>query len=280
MTDGTTRDPKLVELQETVAALREAGTKKSNSITLLKERIEKLKAVAGGLKETVERLKARNADLAASLEDARRRIVESRHDPRSATVREHNSVEGMDSFFSENSETVAYLEFADTLRQQFDALGLSVEGRDFFDAGVGPGYLLRRFLTGLAPASFGGCDFSAVAVGQAQEIMPEGAFYVASLYDPLQASHDVILCTEVLEHMDHPEIALHHIVEALRPRGFAYVTVPDGRVDYSGLHINFWSPESWTIFVTKTCPGLEITTGTFKARPTSRYLNNFALIRR
>ena len=89
-----------------------------------------------------------------------------------------------------------------------------------------------------------------------------------------------MICTEVLEHLELPDVALKQMLHATRPGGVVFLTTPDGRVDYSGLHINFWSPESWQIFVSRNSGDCDADLGTFKIRDNSPYANNFAIIRR
>jgi hypothetical protein len=78
----------------------------------------------------------------------------------------------------------------------------------------------------------------------------------------------------VLEHLLYPGKALLNLVSAIKPGGGLLITVPDGRKDtYSG-HINFWSPESWQIFIQEGTEGLKVTTGNISGR------NLYALISR
>jgi hypothetical protein len=58
------------------------------------------------------------------------------------------------------------------------------------------------------------------------------------------------------------------------------LTVPDGRIDYSRYHLNFWSPESWRIFVTDAAPGHRISFDRFRVRESAHYENNLAIIHR
>ena len=80
-------------------------------------------------------------------------------------------------------------------------------------------------------------------------------------FQAVEDTFDVIFCTEVLEHLVDPAAALRKLLRCLKPSGVLILTVPDGRIDqhpagairsdgsaYWG-HINFWSPESWTLFI-------------------------------
>jgi 2-polyprenyl-3-methyl-5-hydroxy-6-metoxy-1,4-benzoquinol methylase len=79
--------------------------------------------------------------------------------------------------------------------------------------------------------------------------------------NPWHEKYDFVLCTEVLEHLLHPEIALNNIMNMLEENGKALITVPNGRTDTFGGHINFWSPESWNVFIKKNSAGFYSETG-------------------
>jgi 2-polyprenyl-3-methyl-5-hydroxy-6-metoxy-1,4-benzoquinol methylase len=86
--------------------------------------------------------------------------------------------------------------------------------------------------------------------------------------------YDVIFCTEVLEHLEKPHVALANLVAALNPGGILVLTVPDGRQDTINEHLNFWSPEGWRAFLIRECPQAELATRKLLNGP-----YNFALLR-
>jgi 2-polyprenyl-3-methyl-5-hydroxy-6-metoxy-1,4-benzoquinol methylase len=90
--------------------------------------------------------------------------------------------------------------------------------------------------------------------------------------------HDVVLCTEVLEHLMRPEHALANLM-ALRPRGGIALTVPQGRVDTAAQHINFWSPESWRAFIEQHARGWRTTCGLCRSPGTPGGADNFAVLK-
>lgn len=51
------------------------------------------------------------------------------------------------------------------------------------------------------------------------------------------------------------------------------ITVPNGRTDQYEGHINFWSPESWEVFIKNNTGGLSVRTGIFNDKK-----NNYAVI--
>ena len=74
---------------------------------------------------------------------------------------------------------------------------------------------------------------------------------------------DLIICMEVLEHLKDPAAMLGIFASHLTAGGALFLTVPNGRVDSQGSleeredrsgywgHINFWSPESWQLFLVR-----------------------------
>jgi 2-polyprenyl-3-methyl-5-hydroxy-6-metoxy-1,4-benzoquinol methylase len=84
---------------------------------------------------------------------------------------------------------------------------------------------------------------------------------------------DLVIMTEVLEHMVDPAASLDELYNITAPGGWIFVAVPNGRLDNSEAdefvpanqsyrgHINFWSPESWKYFLERTFPNCEVRTG-------------------
>ena len=85
----------------------------------------------------------------------------------------------------------------------------------------------------------------------------------------------MIFCIEVIEHLLHPDRALRNVVRMLADSGVALITVPNGRTDTFEGHINFWSPESWDVFVKQVCEGHTVQTGLVENDQ-----NNYAVITR
>ena len=57
--------------------------------------------------------------------------------------------------------------------------------------------------------------------------------------------------------------------------GILIITVPNGRMDTSFRHINFWSPESWEIFIKEHAnKKYVLDIGLF-----NNYKNNYAIIK-
>jgi len=113
----------------------------------------------------------------------------------------------------------------DDLRSWLDPL--MVRGRKALDVGCGDGarYGARVRASGV---DVHGVDISEVAVESARARGIDAR--VASLADPLpypDATFDVIICLEVLEHLVNPVMVTHEIARVLKPGGFALLSVPN-----------------------------------------------------
>ena len=180
------------------------------------------------------------------------------------TSAEQNSVEIYDRFYGDSEELDHYYnvqKYADIRRKEFyriiaeyTAVRVSLNGVDILDVGCGTGHLLTAITERSKPASLSGCDFSPVAMGVATKMFPRASFFTHNIYDALPGAYDVIFCTEVLEHLERPYVALANLMNSLRPGGAAVLTVPNGRLDNLMEHINFWSPEGWGVFLRRECP--------------------------
>lgn len=184
----------------------------------------------------------------------------------------------MNAFFAEVADETPYLEFGRALEAALTRHGVDFDGRGVADVGTGPGLMLKALLQGKTPASVAGFDFSEIALKRARAALPAAKFVRHDIYEPLPNSYDILLCTEVLEHLEHPRRAIETMLRGLTPRGIMILTVPDGRIDFSRYHINFWSAESWRIFLTEAAPGCRITFDRFRANPGAHYENHLAIL--
>ncbi len=98
--------------------------------------------------------------------------------------------------------------------------------RTALDVGCGEGFLARVLLDAKPGLALTGIDASAQAIAHASARCPEGTFRAASIESlaALEAQFDLVVCSEVLEHLPKPAPAL----ELLRARcgGLALLTVP------------------------------------------------------
>ena len=89
---------------------------------------------------------------------------------------------------------------------------------------------------------------------------------------------DIVLMTEVLEHLKRPDLAIRNLL-ALQPRRGIALTVPNGRMDCAPQHIHFWSPESWALFVRQAAPGWKVTVDVCPSKGSPGGFDNFAALR-
>lgn len=131
------------------------------------------------------------------------------------------------------------------------------------DAGCGEGFTTDFLTTVLPTARFEGVDVSAGAVAYARHHHGERASYqVGSVYElPYDDdSFDLVLCSEVLEHLDRPDEAVAELRRVARRH--VLLTVPlepyfdalnrAGRAVGVGGdpgHVNYWTRRGWTEFV-------------------------------
>ena len=115
-----------------------------------------------------------------------------------------------------------------------------ISGQRVLDAGCGPGYLLAELRRRSPDAELYGLEMSAESVASARRRLGKGAQIVqGSLAGPLvfpPASFDVVILTEVIEHLKAPEQTLRHLTPLLRPGGEFIITFPNGAA---------WLPFSW-----------------------------------
>ncbi|HSE30656.1 MAG TPA: class I SAM-dependent methyltransferase [Pyrinomonadaceae bacterium] len=174
----------------------------------------------------------------------------------------HNSKEGLNEFYSDKELVESYLDmqFYQRLIALLAERGVVYKSKRVADVGCGTGNLLK-FILPYDPLTLTGFEYSENALAIARSQLPEIDFQYLDVYNPPAAHFDVIFCIEVLEHLLYPDTAFHNIVEMLAPNGVALFTVPNGRIDTFEGHINFWSPESWKVFLEHNCAVCDIDTG-------------------
>jgi len=152
----------------------------------------------------------------------------------------------------------AWLErYLSSARREFyyEVIGmLPVQSVRLLDFGCGPGYFLRLLIDSKpsrASTHFVGIDISGAAAKVASQVCPEASIIHGSMYQvPLaKNSEDVIVCTEVLEHLLEPRRALDEMMRVLRPGGHVLVSVPDGDIDEWEGHNNFWGEAAFREFL-------------------------------
>lgn len=111
------------------------------------------------------------------------------------------------------------------------------------DVGCGTGSLLAAIRRSVGPECvLAGVDFAASGIAVARELVPEADLRAQSFaeYAPGR-DFDVVVCTEVLEHLED-SAGLLSLLQSLKAEGGRIVvTVPDGEIDDFPGHVHFWS---------------------------------------
>lgn len=130
--------------------------------------------------------------------------------------------------------------------------GVSFTGGKAIDVGCGTGHFLRELKKRHPEINIVGTDFSKESISVSKQINETGEFFLMDIFNiPSEqlGKYDYVICSEVLEHLLYPEKALQNIIKLANENAAIILTVPNGRIDTYGGHINFWSPESWKVFV-------------------------------
>ena len=189
----------------------------------------------------------------------------------------HNSKEGLNEFYSDKEAVESYLDpgFYERLIDLLLTFGVDYTQKRVADVGCGTGGLLKALKTRFQPQSLTGFEYSENALEIARSQVSGVEFCYFDIYEGRDREFDVIFCIEVLEHLLHPDTALRNVVRMLADSGTALLTVPNGRTDTFEGHINFWSPESWNVFLKNICGDLSVKTGLIEDGQ-----NNYAVITR
>lgn len=147
-------------------------------------------------------------------------------------------------------------------RAQFEMLH-SAAPATVLDAGCGEGFGVADLKRRDPSLRLTGVDLSPEAVAYARQHFGQaGAFAQGSVYElPFEdQSFDLVLCSEVLEHLDEPERAVAELRRVARRH--LLLTVPREPIfhllnDFGralGLspdpgHVNFWTPDAFRTFV-------------------------------
>ena len=114
------------------------------------------------------------------------------------------------------------------------AVGRDRRPRTILDVGSGQGDLLAQLGQQHPNASLAGLELSSSGITAAEQRVPGARFVQVDLASPaalptdLERWADVVTCSEVLEHVDRPEVLLRNAARALAPAGTLVITVPGG----------------------------------------------------
>ncbi len=138
---------------------------------------------------------------------------------------------------------------------------LELDGKSIIDVGCGNGMLLKFISEHYHIAFQTGMEYAEAALREASKVNPLADYVIHDINDSYTERYDFVFCTEVLEHILYPARAFKNLLEMVQAGGILFITVPNGRIDTFAGHINFWSPESWDIFVAENSGSLKYSTG-------------------
>jgi len=127
-----------------------------------------------------------------------------------------------------------------------------LQPRSVIDVGCGTGHLLGSLVdqVRVEPDVVVGVDHSRAAIARARAVLPTARWIVRDLYElTLAERFELVLCTEVLEHVREPAQAVDVLCGLCASDGRVAVTVPDGAQDSWEGHVNFWNENEFRAFL-------------------------------
>lgn len=131
-------------------------------------------------------------------------------------------------------------------------VGKDLSNLKVLDASCGVGVLCEILVDKFKLQSLYACDLSDSCINITRAHLGEKVYAEThNLYTPFKNKYGCIFCTETIEHLLYPEVAVSNILDALMDGGIAIITIPNGKLDTYENHIYFWSIDSWAIFLNK-----------------------------
>lgn len=180
---------------------------------------------------------------------------------------EHNTESSMDAYYTDKSnrhELYGHerLQFYNAITNLLKEKGVDLNNKSVADMGCGTGKLLEYIDKQFEGVQFSAYEFSQEALNIAEKAFPAATYFKHDIYDETGKHFDFLFCTEVLEHLLYPGRALNNLLKSMNlQESGLLITVPNGRLDTYTGHINFWSPESWLVFIKENARGFEVETG-------------------
>ena len=159
----------------------------------------------------------------------------------------------------------------DAIKLAIGRNGMQANNLSIFDAGCGNGYLAGYLRA--QGHTVAGCDASREGIKHARQAYPDIRFEDLSIYEKLFEQFgddwDIVVSSEVVEHLYDPRKFTKNVYDLLRPGGAFVVTTPyhgylknlvmavAGKMDnhftalWDGGHIKFWSVNTLSVLLTE-----------------------------
>lgn len=148
--------------------------------------------------------------------------------------------------------------------QRFLQVLVPLQPKRILEVGCGEGYLLEKIHRAVPTAEMLGVDNNQLALEEGRRIFPQLQLERGDIYHLPQPDHswDVVIASEVLEHLDHPEQALEELKRV--SSRYVVLSVPHEpwfrlgnlargrhlkRLGNHPEHINLWSRAKFARFV-------------------------------
>jgi 2-polyprenyl-3-methyl-5-hydroxy-6-metoxy-1,4-benzoquinol methylase len=111
---------------------------------------------------------------------------------------------------------------------------ISIPKAQILDVGCGSGVLLQNLVRDFPDIQVSGSDISKSAINLAKQKVPKGLFYVNDFAIPKNSEairtekYDVVLASEVIEHVEYDDQFLENMARILKPLGYIILTTQSG----------------------------------------------------
>lgn len=104
---------------------------------------------------------------------------------------------------------------------------VDLKNNNFLEVGCGLGFFSKKAVS--LGAKVTGIDVGPKLIKKCRKLAPQATFKVASATNlPFNNdSFDIVLCTEVIEHVDRPEKAVAELIRVVKPAGLLVITSPN-----------------------------------------------------
>lgn len=127
------------------------------------------------------------------------------------------------------------------------------------DIGCGYGEILAELAEAFPNAELTGVDINEAAIDEACQRVPKALFFQKNLESATlienHEKYDLVICSEVLEHVNSPQLLANKLIEITKSDGYICVTVPNDFITNIGRFIlrkkPYKSPAHKTAFTEK-----------------------------